>query len=51
MAQAADRGMSSFDVARMRVDLSEMIGARAQKAYQPHYEQVVIRIKIQALHR
>ena len=45
MAQAADRGMSSFDVARMRVDLSEMIGARAQKAYQPHYEQVVVRIK------
>ena len=45
MAQTADRGMSSFDVARMRVDLSEMIGARAQKAYQPHYEQVVIRMK------
>ena len=45
MAQAADRGMSSFDVARMRVDLSEMIGARAQKAYQPHYEQVVVRMK------
>ena len=45
MAQTADRGMSSFDVARMRVDLSEMIGSRAQKAYQPHYEQVVIRMK------
>ena len=44
MAQAADRGMSSFDVARMRVDLSEMIGARAQKAYQPHYELSLIHI-------
>ena len=31
MAQTADRGMSSFDVARMRVDLSEMIGSRPRR--------------------
>ncbi len=35
---------SSFDVARVVRELSEMVGARARKAYQPHYEQVVIRL-------
>tara|TARA_B100000530_G_scaffold201852_1_gene128744 strand:- start:20807 stop:22981 length:2175 start_codon:yes stop_codon:yes gene_type:complete len=35
---------SSFDVARIVRELSSMIGARARKAYQPHYEQVVIRL-------
>ena len=35
---------SSFDVARIVRELSLMIGARARKAYQPHYEQVVIRL-------
>ncbi|MGB0791713.1 MAG: hypothetical protein ACPGQG_04265 [Candidatus Thalassarchaeaceae archaeon] len=45
MAQVSEKGMSSFDVARMRVELSGMIGSRSQKAYQPHYEQVVIRMK------
>ena len=45
MVQVSEKGMSSFDVARMRVELSGMIGSRSQKAYQPHYEQVVIRMK------
>ena len=35
---------SSFDVARIVRELSKMIGSRARKAYQPHYEQVVIRL-------
>ena len=35
---------SSFDVARVVRELSELIGARARKAYQPHYEQVVLRL-------
>ena len=35
---------SSFDVARIVRELSEMVGARARKAYQPHYEQVVLRL-------
>ena len=35
---------SSFDVARIVRELSGMIGARARKAYQPHYEQVVVRL-------
>jgi len=35
---------SSFDVARMVRELREMIGVRARKAYQPHYEQVVLRL-------
>ena len=33
---------SSFDVARIVRELSEMVGARARKAYQPHYKQVVL---------
>ena len=36
---------SSFDVARIVRELSELIGAHARKAYQPHYEQVVLRLK------
>ena len=32
------------DSARIVRELSSMIGARARKAYQPHYEQVVIRL-------
>ena len=35
---------SSFEVARVVRELSEMIGARVRKAYQPHYEQVVLRL-------
>jgi predicted ribosome quality control (RQC) complex YloA/Tae2 family protein len=35
---------SSFDVARMVTELRSMLGARARKAYQPHYEQVVLRL-------
>ncbi len=35
---------SSFDVARIVRELSGMVGARARKAYQPHYEQVVLRL-------
>ncbi len=35
---------SSFDVARMVRELREMVGTRVRKAYQPHYEQVVLRL-------
>ena len=35
---------SSFDVARMVSELNGMIGTRARKAYQPHHEQVVLRL-------
>ena len=35
---------SSFEVARVVRELSEMIGSRVRKAYQPHYEQVVLRL-------
>mgnify|MGYP001207341806 FL=1 len=35
---------SSFEVARTVVELSKMIGSRVRKAYQPHYEQVVLRM-------
>lgn len=35
---------SSFDVARMVRELRTMIGVRARKAYQPHHEQVVLRL-------
>ena len=35
---------SSFDVARIVRELEEMKGARARKAYQPHYEQIVLRL-------
>ncbi len=40
---------SSFDVARIVRELSEMIGARARKVYQPHYEQVVVRLNRKGL--
>ena len=40
---------SSFDVARIVRELSELIGARARKAYQPHYEQVVVRLNRKGL--
>ena len=35
---------SSFDVARIVRELRTMVGVRARKAYQPHYEQVVLRL-------
>ena len=35
---------SSFEIARIVSELSEMIGSRAKKAYQPHYEQIVLRL-------
>ena len=35
---------SSFDVARMVRELRGIIGTRARKAYQPHHEQVVLRL-------
>ena len=35
---------SSFDVARMVRELRGMVGTRVRKAYQPHYEQVVLRL-------
>ena len=40
---------SSFDVARIVRELSEMVGARARKVYQPHYEQVVVRLNRKGL--
>ncbi|MBI88165.1 MAG: hypothetical protein CMB67_03960 [Euryarchaeota archaeon] len=35
---------SSFEIARIVRELSEMIGARVRKTYQPHYEQIVVRL-------
>ncbi|CAI8175053.1 MAG: Uncharacterised protein [Methanobacteriota archaeon] len=35
---------SSFDIARMVVELRAHIGARVRKAYQPHWEQVMLRL-------
>jgi len=35
---------SSFEIARIVSELSDMIGSRAKKAYQPHYEQIVLRL-------
>jgi len=35
---------SSFDVARIVKELEAMIGARMRKAYQPHYEQIVLKL-------
>lgn len=40
---------SSFEIARIVQELSEMIGARARKAYQPHYEQIVLRLNRKGL--
>ena len=36
--------MSSFDIARMALDINALAGARCRKMYQPHYEQVVLRL-------
>ena len=36
--------MTSFDVARIAAELRPLIGARARKAYHPHWEQVVLRL-------
>ena len=36
--------MSSFDIARMVLDIDALKGARCRKMYQPHYEQVVLRL-------
>ena len=35
---------SSFDIARMVLELRKHIGARIRKSYQPHWEQVMIRL-------
>ena len=35
---------SSFEVARIVRELTEMVGSRVRKAYQPHYEQIVLRM-------
>ncbi|MDP6220667.1 MAG: NFACT family protein, partial [Candidatus Thalassarchaeaceae archaeon] len=40
---------SSFEIARIVRELSEMVGARARKAYQPHYEQIVLRLNRKGL--
>ena len=40
---------SSFEIARMVSELSEMVGARLKKAYQPHYEQIVLRLNRKGL--
>lgn len=37
-------GSTSFDVARTAHELQSFIGARVKKAYQPHWEQVVLRL-------
>ena len=36
--------MSSFDIARMALEIDALAGARCRKMYQPHYEQVVLRL-------
>ena len=36
--------MSSFDIARMVLEIDALAGARCRKMYQPHYEQVVLRL-------
>ena len=36
--------MSSFDIARMVLDIDALKGARCRKMYQHHYEQVVLRL-------
>ncbi|MBJ28481.1 MAG: hypothetical protein CMB61_00270 [Euryarchaeota archaeon] len=35
---------SSFEISRIVSEISNMIGARMKKAYQPHYEQIVLRL-------
>ncbi|MAV60680.1 MAG: hypothetical protein CMA13_05235 [Euryarchaeota archaeon] len=41
--------LSSFDVSCIVNELSEMIGSRMRKAYQPHYEQVVLKLNRKGL--
>ena len=41
--------MSSFDIARMVLDIDALAGARCRKMYQPHYEQVVLRLNPKGL--
>jgi len=36
--------MSAFDIARMALEIDAFSGARCKKMYQPHYEQIVLRI-------
>ena len=38
--------MSAFDIARMARDIDAIAGARCKKMYQPHYEQVVLRLNL-----
>ena len=35
---------SSFEIARIVREMADMVGARVRKAYQPHYEQSVLRL-------
>ena len=44
LAVAMREHSSSFDIARMVLELREHIGARIRKSYQPHWEQVMIRL-------
>lgn len=41
--------LSSFDVSCIVNELSEMVGSRMRKAYQPHYEQVVLKLNRKGL--
>ena len=41
---------SSFEIARIVRELSEMVGARVRKSYQPHYEQIVVRLNRKECH-
>ena len=38
--------MSAFDIARMAREIDAIAGARCKKMYQPHYEQVVLRLNL-----
>ena len=40
---------SSFEIARIVRELSDMVGARVRKSYQPHYEQIVVRLNRKAV--
>ena len=41
--------MSSFDIHRMVDELQILVNARCKKSYQPHHEQLVLRIKPKGL--
>jgi predicted ribosome quality control (RQC) complex YloA/Tae2 family protein len=41
--------MSAFDIARMARDIDAFAGGRCRKMYQPHYEQVVIRLNLKGI--